>query len=89
MTTDQATGKPPTPTPRYDRILADSQRLAVADGHDFVGVEHLLLAMLDDGQSVATAAIERLTSLDNVRAELRSILDSDGYRTGAAKRGPA
>jgi ATP-dependent Clp protease ATP-binding subunit ClpC len=68
-------------TPRLKRILADSAQQAASRGHDFVGVEHVFLAMLADGGSVPVQLLARHLELDTVRAELSSFLDGyDGRR---------
>jgi hypothetical protein len=64
-------------TPRLKRILADSAQDAASREHDFVGVEHVFLAMLADGGSVPVQLLGRHLDLDAFRAELSSFLD--GY----------
>ncbi len=64
-------------TPRLKRILADGAQQAATRGHDFVGVEHVFLAMLADGSSVPVQLLGRHVDLDAFRAELSSFLD--GY----------
>lgn len=64
-------------TPRLKRILAAGAEQAAARGHDFVGVEHVFLAMLADGDSVPVQLLGRHLDLDAFRAELSSFLD--GY----------
>ncbi|QYN33209.1 hypothetical protein K1T35_32455 [Pseudonocardia sp. DSM 110487] len=63
-------------TPRLKRILADSAQQAASRGHDFVGVEHVFLAMLADGGSVPVQLIGRHLDLDALRDELSSFMDS-------------
>lgn len=67
-------------TPRLERILADSAQQAVSRGHDFVGVEHVFLAMLADGSSVPVQLLARHLDLVAVREELSSFLDEYGGR---------
>lgn len=64
-------------TPRLKRILADSAEQAASRGHEFIGVEHVFLAMLADGSSVPVQLLARHVDLDAVRDELTSFLD--GY----------
>jgi hypothetical protein len=69
-------------TPRLKRILADSERQAARRGHDdFIGVEHVFLAMLADGRSVPVQLLGRHLDLDGFRDELSSFLQSDGYNS--------
>ncbi|TWF74554.1 ClpA/ClpB-like protein [Pseudonocardia hierapolitana] len=64
-------------TPRLKRILADSAQQAASRDHEFVGVEHVFLAMLADADSVPVQLLGRHVDLDAFRAELSSFLD--GY----------
>jgi ATP-dependent Clp protease ATP-binding subunit ClpC len=68
-------------TPRTRRVLVLADALAHSHGHDYLGVEHLLLAILEDGDSVAAEALRRCSPLEVIRAELEAILASPGYRT--------
>ncbi len=63
-------------TPRLKRVLADSAQQAASRGHEFVGVEHVFLAMLAEGGSVPIQLLGRHLDLDALRAELSSFLDS-------------
>lgn len=71
-------------TPRADRVLARAHEFALERGAVRVGVEHLLLAILDDGDSVATVAISNVASLRQIGTELVRLLDSQHYSTPAA-----
>jgi ATP-dependent Clp protease ATP-binding subunit ClpA len=64
-------------TPRLKRILADSAQQAAFRGHEFVGVEHVFLAMLAEGGSVPIQLLGRHLDLEAFRAELTSVVD--GY----------
>lgn len=65
-------------TPRLKRILASSDQEAARRGHDdFIGVEHVFLAMLADGGSVPIQLLGRHLDLDAFRDELSSFID--GY----------
>jgi ATP-dependent Clp protease ATP-binding subunit ClpA len=65
-------------TPRLKKILADSAQQAASRDHDFVGVEHVFLAMLADGGSVPIQLLGRHLDLDAFRDELSSLLDGYG-----------
>jgi hypothetical protein len=54
-----------------------AQRLG-AEG--FVGVEHIFLAILEEGESVPAQVMVRLGITDGVKAELHQIVESDEYR---------
>lgn len=47
-------------TPRAKKILDDAKREAAGMGQNFVGTEHVLLAILRSGQGVAYSALESL-----------------------------
>lgn len=49
-----------TRTPRLLRILDDAPDIAKAQGHDYVGVEHLMLAILADPDAVPTQHLRKL-----------------------------
>jgi ATP-dependent Clp protease ATP-binding subunit ClpA len=65
-------------TPRLKRILADGAQQAASRDHDFVGVEHVFLAMLAEGGSVPIQLLGRHLDLDAFRDELSSFLDGYG-----------
>jgi ATP-dependent Clp protease ATP-binding subunit ClpA len=67
-------------TPRLKRILANSEQEAARRGHDdYIGVEHVFLAMLADGRSIPIQLLGRHIDLDAFRDELSTFLESDGY----------
>lgn len=59
MTTEEPRGMLPM-TPSLKKVLAVSQREARQLGHNFVGTEHVLLAMLASNQSVASKILETI-----------------------------
>lgn len=65
----------PDPTPRYTRVVAAAEQAARERGHRYLGVEHLLLALLEDEPpSVTTRTIERAGGASP--AALRDDLDT-------------
>jgi ATP-dependent Clp protease ATP-binding subunit ClpA len=72
-------GNNPKLTPRARRTLQRAAELARARGHDYLGTEHLILALIDDPQGIAGGVMERLGYADAVRAEVTRIIESDGY----------
>jgi ATP-dependent Clp protease ATP-binding subunit ClpA len=46
-------------SPRYERIVAASRQIAWDLGHDYVGVEHLFLAVVQDPAAVPTQVLSR------------------------------
>jgi ATP-dependent Clp protease ATP-binding subunit ClpC len=69
----------PRPTPRYQAILAAASRRAMDFGHDYVGTEHLLLALLDDTRAVATQVVERFAPATEITSALQSVMASESY----------
>lgn len=61
------------------RTLQRSGELARARGHDYLGTEHLILALIDDPDGIAGGVMQRLGVADAVRAEVTRIIESDGY----------
>ncbi|MFF0488887.1 Clp protease N-terminal domain-containing protein [Nocardia sp. NPDC004068] len=70
----------PKPTPRYQQIIAAATAAANDMGHDYVGVEHLFLAIVRDPWAVPTQALRRVGAEGPAIEEvLLSIMRSDGY----------
>jgi ATP-dependent Clp protease ATP-binding subunit ClpC len=53
--------------------------LARGRGHDYLGTEHMILALIEDSHGIAGKVMERLGCADAVRDEVIRIMDSDGY----------
>lgn len=76
------------PTPRYQRVLGRADEIARATGSPVAGPEHLLLAIIHDGDAVPSQALANLVSLDLVEAALLAAVNSPGYAPpDAAKPG--
>jgi ATP-dependent Clp protease ATP-binding subunit ClpA len=71
----------PATTPRYGKIVAAASNIASDQGHRYVGVEHLFLAIIGDRSAVPTQVLARLVDLDQAVAELRAVMESDAYQT--------
>lgn len=78
----------PVPTPRYHRIVAAASNIASDQGHQYVGVEHLFLAIIGDRSAMATQVLARLVDLDQAEAELRAVMESDSYKTPSRRVSP-
>ncbi|MEU2038019.1 Clp protease N-terminal domain-containing protein [Nocardia niwae] len=76
-----------TRTPRLHRILLDSADVAREIGHDFVGVEHLVLAILREGRSVPVHVLARMMNPVDYAEALTDFLRSDGYNTPGTATG--
>ena len=71
----------PQPTPRYQAIITAASRRAVDLGHDYIGTEHLLLALLADTDAVATQVLGRFAPATEITDELQAVIASESYNT--------
>jgi len=71
----------PQPTPRYQAIITAASRRAVDLGHDYIGTEHLLLALLADTDAVATQVLGRFAPAAEIADELQAVMASELYCT--------
>jgi hypothetical protein len=69
-------------------VLRHAEHQAKRHGHAYLGAEHLLLGILDGGQSPATAAIAKFVDLPTVRREMERILASETYARAHAASPP-
>lgn len=76
-----------TNTPRLQQILESAIDEATQEGRTYVGVEHIMLAILADRDAVPTQVMERRMGLDieAIVAELTAAMQSEGYRTGSRR----
>jgi ATP-dependent Clp protease ATP-binding subunit ClpA len=65
------------PARRGSRRLATEQ--ARNRSHRYVGVEHLMLAILIEGQSIPAQVLERRVALSDALADLEQVMDSTNY----------
>ncbi len=78
-------------TPRSKKVimelsLAEAQTL----GHAYVGTEHLLLGLIQEGECTAARLLEQAgVEGDRVRAEVVGLLGSEPGQPAATRRGPA
>jgi ATP-dependent Clp protease ATP-binding subunit ClpA len=83
-----ATMTEPVPTPRFHRLVAAASKMATDRGHEYVGTEHLFLAIIGDRHAVPTQVLARLTDLDLVEVELRALMESDAYTSPSRRVTP-
>jgi ATP-dependent Clp protease ATP-binding subunit ClpC len=70
-------------TPRAKKVLELALREALSLGHNYIGTEHILLAIVREGKGVAARILFNLgADADRVRGEIRRLLG------GAAVFGP-
>src|SRR4051794_11424423 len=70
-------------TPRAQRALEQARREAQSRDHDYLGTEHLLLALLADERGVAARVLAEHADRDELRAAIERVLASEEYRTRA------
>jgi ATP-dependent Clp protease ATP-binding subunit ClpC len=69
----------PELTPRMKHTMLRAGEMARARGHDYLGTEHLILALLDDPNGIAGGVMHRLECAAAVRDEVIRIIEGDGY----------
>jgi hypothetical protein len=67
----------PNPTPRYRALLRLAQDQARRHGHHHLDVEHLMLAILEEGRSVTAQVLNRHGDLRTLRNEIERVLTSE------------
>jgi ATP-dependent Clp protease ATP-binding subunit ClpA len=72
-------------TPRFEQILARAEEIAGDLRHQHVGVEHLQLAILDDGDSIPAKHFSEFMDIGTISKSLYSYLDSDWYKNPVTK----
>jgi ATP-dependent Clp protease ATP-binding subunit ClpA len=72
-----------TNTPRLQRILDSAIEQATQQGREYIGVEHVMLAILADRDAVPTQVMEKRLGLDidAIVAALTTTMQSEGYKT--------
>ena len=79
-------------TPRAARTLTKAAAIARSYGTEHEGTEHILLATLDEGQSVALAAIQKYVERDTLREEVIRLIKPpsvEGFETHPTPWGSA
>jgi len=69
----------PALTPRMKHTLSRAGALARVRGHDYLGTEHLILALIEDPGGIAGGVIHKLGCAAAIRDEVIQIIESDGY----------
>jgi ClpA/ClpB-like protein len=77
---------PLRPTPRYRDVLRRAEDQARRHGHHHLGVEHLMLGILDGGRSVSTGVLEKFVDPQKVREAVEQVLASEGYGRSSRPR---
>jgi ATP-dependent Clp protease ATP-binding subunit ClpC len=74
-------------TPRSKRVLELALQESRALGHNYIGTEHILLGLIQEGDGVAAHVLSELgADLDGVREQVIRLLDeyqrNQGHQTG-------
>ena len=78
-----------TITPRTSTVLHLANTIAARRGHDYVGTEHLLLALLEEGDGIAGQVLMAIGAADAAKDRTERILASAGYRGSSPPEGPS
>jgi ATP-dependent Clp protease ATP-binding subunit ClpC len=68
-------------TPRACRVLDIARRQGERFGHSHIGTEHLLLALVLEGDGVAAQVLREVGASERIRERLETFLDSDTYKS--------
>ncbi len=64
-------------TPRTRRIIERSATLSHGSGQSYIGTEHLLMALLTEGDSVAVRILSMMgISADDIRRDVKGVMDA-------------
>ena len=63
-------------TERVRRVVFLAREEAMRLQHDYVGTEHLLLALAREGEGIAATVLRRLGDLDRIRQEVERMISS-------------
>jgi ATP-dependent Clp protease ATP-binding subunit ClpC len=69
----------PPPTPRVKRTIERAGREATSRGHNHVGTEHLLLALLADPEGVAGRVLRQLGVAELAAKRVEEVMALPGY----------
>jgi len=75
----------PKQTPRTQRIIAEAADIAAGMGHSYLGTEHLLLALVRDGDAIATQAIAQLVEPKALEVKILEVMASKSYNTSSSE----
>ena len=78
---------PSNMTPSIKKIIEVSAYESTKSNHSYIGTEHLLLAMLSDGDCVAVRMLESLgASVSELKSDVESYLESSPGRMPSSKK---
>ena len=76
---------PPGFTPKTKKVLAMSFREGISTGHSFIGIEHLLLGILKESESIAVRVLVNL-GIDphGLSVEILKLFDTEATETAGS-----
>jgi ATP-dependent Clp protease ATP-binding subunit ClpC len=80
---DQLPGRTVTITPRIRTTLLLADDIASRHGQAFIGTEHLLLALIEEGGGIAGQVLAAIGAADAARDRTEEILASEGYHAAS------
>ncbi|MGY2005475.1 Clp protease N-terminal domain-containing protein [Nocardia abscessus] len=60
----------PAPTPRYTRVISSAAKIANDMGHDHLGVEHIFLAIIREGNSLPVQVLTEELELSGLEQKV-------------------
>ncbi len=78
-----------TITPRVRNVLLLADRIARRHDHDFVGTEHLLLAIIEDADGIAGQVLTALGAAIPARARTEGMISDASYVGAPGPPAPA
>jgi ATP-dependent Clp protease ATP-binding subunit ClpA len=66
-------------TPRMRRVLEQSKEIAESFGHQHIGTEHMLLALIASERGIAAQVLDQLGVTEEAKIRLTNIIQSPGY----------
>ena len=66
-------------TPRLQNIMRDAGAMLGDVNQGAIGVEHIMIAILDDPRAIPTQVLARFVEPARVQRELRAFVASDEY----------
>lgn len=70
-----------TMTPRVEQILNEASVIADGFGHDYVGTEHLLLALTRHEDGIGGQVLRDIGAVDRIEAAVADVLKQPSYGT--------
>ena len=69
--------------PRLWKIMDDASTLLTDVNQETVGIEHVMMAILDDPRAIPTQVLAQFVEPARVQRALRNLVASEEYQTGS------